>query len=87
MKGFTDLKPRIKAPTLGQCCAPVDLEGYNDSYLKRRKKRCADKGFDPELCTKHAPVEYKGKQYCRPHAGQLALAHMLNEELPDWAKD
>jgi len=80
------LRPPVPKPTFIQCCVPVDVMEYSKEYIARRKKRAAERSDDwqHDHCMKHATVEIDGRPYCRPHAGQVALARLLEEPDPDY---
>jgi hypothetical protein len=50
-----------------------------------RKRRMGRKGLDPDRCCRAVSYEINGKKLCSGHAGQLALAILLeqhNQNLP-----
>ena len=79
------IKPNY-VPELIQCEALINLEIYNERYLQRREERCKKRGWKTEQCTSAATIDFRGKMYCRAHAGQVTLADALEEERPTWAR-
>lgn len=76
------LRPKpICAPPPKQCSAIiVALPSWSDWYIRRRKEQCERRGWNPDRCTRGATVSVNGKPYCASHAGEIALAYLLNEQ-------
>ena len=83
------IKPlRVQPVTTPQCCVKVTdftPQQWNKEYLKRRTKKCEDKGYDPKCCQQQASYEIDGKHYCTKHAGQIALNILTAPKT--WTKD
>lgn len=47
--------------------------------LEWRERRYGGRGKIPQHCQKVARYEIDGKGYCRQHAGQLALEHLIKQ--------
>lgn len=77
IKRVKPLKPKpIETP---QCCVSFDTKPFNQYYLKRRKERCKELGYEWNCCTRPSSYEISEKFYCTMHAGKVALAMLLKE--------
>ena len=63
-----------------QCERKVDLGGYNEWYIERRKEYCEKRNVDPRFCTARAHYEIEGEKLCTRHAQQKALKILLESE-------
>lgn len=85
MKAIKPIRIRPVHVSTPQCCVtpdePTRLKKWRQQrYLKLRPH------FDPMLCQHESAFEIDGKNYCRAHAGQIALNKWLNGELTEAVK-
>lgn len=81
-----ELKPKIEYPRpqspLIQCQFEVNYYGNgSEQWRIKRNEKMGRQSFDQKKCMRHSTIEIDGKQYCRPHAAQIALTRWLRGEL------
>lgn len=64
------IKPeRVVTP---QCCVKVDDPSHNKSWRAQHYTKIRPE-FDSAYCQRESSFIIDGKNYCRPHAGQVTL--------------
>ena len=76
---ITRLRPEAPAPVeTPQCCVEIYRNpAVPRVYWAHRQRMDEPKGFDSKRCARWATYEIDGGHYCSLHAGQLALALLL----------
>lgn len=81
MPKIVELRPKVPMPPLvEQCQASPDVTSTRLTEWRQQRYREMHPGFDPMKCQRHATIKIDGKNYCRPHAGQLALQILLDQQ-------
>lgn len=79
------LKPLIVKPepvSTPQCCVEVTPPTHAPHWRRDRYK-ITRPSFNPDRCQRESLLEYEGKNYCKIHAGQLALEMWLSGKLKE----